>query len=111
MIKKAKKILSAILTLSTVMTLGNTTVHAARFTDGYAKPYGMYIRECVAYEPNYTSIDWTHTYVGSVSADNRDGAGPLTITYKYDESGTTTASIGVYANTSLEANCVFEKIE
>lgn len=106
MIKKTKKILSVMLTLATVMTIGSPTVQAAETV----QPRGMYIRECVAYEPNYTSINYTHKYLGSVSGDNRDGSSALSITYVYEQSGTTTASISTYANGSVEAGVVFAKM-
>lgn len=34
---------------------------------------GVYITECVGYEPNYTDIDYTHKLLGSVSGDKTKG--------------------------------------
>lgn len=71
----------------------------------------MYIRECVAYEPNYTTKDYTHTYLGSVSGNNRQGSTELQLTYVYETSGTTTASIAGHINGTAEANIILTKAE
>lgn len=107
MIKKTQKILSVILTLSTVITIGSTTVQAAE----RVQPMGMYIKELVAYEPDYISVDWTYKSLGVVSGDNRQGSSPLSITYDYEDSGTTTASLALYGSASAEAGVVFAKME
>lgn len=108
MILKRKKLLSLLLSLIVVITMSST---AWASTTEQIEPYGVYIRECVAFEPNYTSVNYTHKYLGSVSGDNRKGSNPLQISYSYETSGTTTASITGYTNVSVEANVVFGKIQ
>ena len=107
--RKIKTILGIVFSLAIVTTM-NTTVFAAN-DSGIPERRGVYIRECVGYEPNYTNIDYTHKLLGSVSGDNTQGSSPMQITYQYEQSGTTTASIAGYANGTTEANVVFAKMQ
>lgn len=107
--EKIQKNLGIFLSLATVMAM-STTAFAANDTE-QIEPRGAYIRECVAYEPNYTTIDYTHKLLGSVSGDNTKGSSTLQITYSYEQSGTTTASIAGHVNGSTEANVVFAKMQ
>lgn len=66
--RKIKTILGIVFSLAIVTTM-NTTVFAAN-DSGIPERRGVYIRECVGYEPNYTNIDYTHKLLGSVSGDN-----------------------------------------
>lgn len=56
--RKIKTILGIVFSLAIVTTM-NTTVFAAN-DSGIPERRGVYIRECVGYEPNYTNIDYTH---------------------------------------------------
>ena len=94
--RKIKTILGIVFSLAIVTTM-NTTVFAAN-DSGIPERRGVYIRECVGYEPNYTNIDYTHKLLGSVSGDNTQGSSPMQITYQYEQSGT-------------EANVVFAKMQ
>ena len=67
--RKIKTILGIVFSLAIVTTM-NTTVFAAN-DSGIPERRGVYIRECVGYEPNYTNIDYTHKLLGSVSGDNK----------------------------------------
>ena len=53
--RKIKTILGIVFSLAIVTTM-NTTVFAAN-DSGIPERRGVYIRECVGYEPNYTNID------------------------------------------------------
>ena len=83
--RKIKTILGIVFSLAIVTTM-NTTVFAAN-DSGIPERRGVYIRECVGYEPNYTNIDYTHKLLGSVSGDNTQGSSPMQITYQYEQSG------------------------
>ena len=72
--RKIKTILGIVFSLAIVTTM-NTTVFAAN-DSGIPERRGVYIRECVGYEPNYTNIDYTHKLLGSVSGDNTQGSSP-----------------------------------
>ena len=104
-----KKVLGGALVF--VLTMATSSSIWAASTPEEIETKGMYLRKCIAYEPNYTSIDYTHTYVGSVSGDNTQGSSPMHVTYVYESSGTTTASIAGYANGTNEANLVFNKMK
>ena len=80
--RKIKTILGIVFSLAIVTTM-NTTVFAAN-DSGIPERRGVYIRECVGYEPNYTNIDYTHKLLGSVSGDNTQGSSPMQITYQYE---------------------------
>ena len=54
--RKIKTILGIVFSLAIVTTM-NTTVFAAN-DSGIPERRGVYIRECVGYEPNYTNIDY-----------------------------------------------------
>lgn len=97
------------MSLATVMAM-STTAFAANDSEKI-EPRGAYIRECVDYEPNYTNIDYTHKFLGSVSGDNTQGSSIMQVTYVYEDSGTTTASIAGYVNGSTEVNVVFGKMK
>lgn len=107
--KKIQKILGVVISLTTIMAMSTTAFAADDFEK--IEPRGVYIRECVDYEPNHTDIDYTHKFLGSVSGDNTQGSSTMQVTYVYEENGTTTASIAGYANGSTEANIVFGKME
>ena len=77
-----------------IVTTMNTTVFAAN-DSGIPERRGVYIRECVGYEPNYTNIDYTHKLLGSVSGDNTQGSSPMQITYQYEQSGTAGVSYSI----------------
>ena len=81
--RKIKTILGIVFSLAIVTTM-NTTVFAAN-DSGIPERRGVYIRECVGYEPNYTNIDYTHKLLGSVSGDNTQGSSPMQITYQYEQ--------------------------
>ena len=104
-----KRFLAVLLSLVTIMSMNITTLAADNSPN--IEPKGVYIRELVGYEPNYTSIDYTHKLLGSVSGDNRQGAIVMQVTYVYEESGTIAASIAGYANASAEANAVFATMQ
>lgn len=98
--------------LSLVFLGSSTALSSTAFAsnDSQINPTGVYIRECIGFEPSNTSIDYTHKPLGFVSGDNRTGTNPMKITYVYDSSGSTSASISGYANTSIEANMVLGKM-
>ena len=81
--RKIKTILGIVFS-SAIVTTMNTTVFAAN-DSGIPERRGVYIRECVGYEPNYTNIDYTHKLLGSVSGDNTQGSSPMQITYNMNK--------------------------
>lgn len=74
-------------------------------------PMFMYIKHCEAYEPDYTTIDYTNKNIGTVSADNRNGHSAMIIEYTYETSGTKAASISGHTSVSAEAAIIFDKME
>lgn len=109
MIRKEKKILGILLSVITIMSM-STSVCAASAESEKIQPRGAYIRECVAYEPNYTQMKYEHKLLGSVSGDNTQGSSVLQVTYVYEQSGSVSASIGGYAKGSKEVNLVMAKM-
>ncbi len=78
-------------------------------SDEIANPNGMYIRQAVDFIPNRITTDYYYSCVGTVRGDNLQGSSPLTITFEYSSSGTTTGSIGGYAEGSAEAGVILAK--
>lgn len=107
--KKLKFLFSTVLVLLMFFGL-NINVFALE-NNSDINPRGIYRRSCVAYEPNSTSKVYTYKEIGTVSGDNRKGSSTLTINYKYSTSGSASASISGYANTSVEANYVLAKMK
>ncbi len=108
--KKFKNFMCLFLSLLILLSTNVTAVFAEDDSEQKGAR-GMYIRECVGYEPDYTEIDYTHTYIDRVYGDNTQGSAVLYLTYEYTTSGTTTASISGYSNSSTEANVVLTKMK
>lgn len=108
---KSKKFL-CVMTATMIAVAFNVNVLALSETNlGDAQPKGLFIKNCVDYEPDYTSTDYTYQYVGSVSGDNRTGSEPLVLQHVYNDSGTTTASIDGHSNSSIETDMVLAKMK
>lgn len=100
--------------VSVLIFLLTMTFGLTAFADegtGNILPRGQYIKTCVDYEPNYTTMDYTYTYVGSVSGDNTNGSSPLQINYVYETSGTSSASISGYGSATAEAGIILSKMK
>lgn len=106
--RKSKILLGSI--LSFFMLFGLST-NAFALDNNTINPRGIYIKKCVGYEPNSTSIVHEFKSIGTVSGDNRKGSSPITIKYEYTSSGSVSASISGYANASVEANYVLAKMK
>lgn len=107
--KIGKAALSLVLLLTMIISVPATAQAASNSPQ--AEPRGMYLKRCVGYEPNYTSMDYTHTPVGSVSGDNRHGSAPLHLTFTYESSSSTSASIGIHGSGSGEVKAVLAKLK
>lgn len=107
--KIVKATLALVLLLAMVFSIPTTAQAASNSPQ--AEPRGMYLKRCVGYEPNYTSMDYTHTPVGSVSGDNRQGSAPLHLTFTYESSSSTSASIGIHGSGSGEVKAVLAKLK
>ena len=96
--RKIKTILGIVFSLAIVTTM-NTTVFAAN-DSGIPERRGVYIRECVGYEPNYTNIDYTHKLLGSVSGDNTQGSSPMQAEVGVEVTGSRSWTKGTSAGVS-----------
>ncbi|MCB8814697.1 hypothetical protein [Desulfosporosinus shakirovi] len=105
-----KKLLFACLAVGMCLLGMTNGAFAAENTDNKFVPTGIYLRECVGYEPNYTTTDWTNKSLGQVSGDNRDGHSPLRLIYEYETTGEISAAISGHANGSTEEGVIFAKV-
>lgn len=105
-----KKIITMLLTFAMVCSMGLTGAFAVESQQATVSPRGVYIRECVGYEPNSTSINYTFKSTGFASLNNT-ASSIGTIHYTYEKSGSVSASIAGHVNASAEAGVVFAKTE